>query len=251
MKKYLLIFLLCFVATPALAANTTGYAWSESVGWFDFSPAAVSDTTLSGNAYNDNTGWLVLDGIINTNGTLSGYAWSESVGYFDFSDVTVSNGTFKGYAYNDNTGWLSFEIGTNVTTTWTPAVAVVPQPTRSLGGHRRVLPTPTPPTLPSTNTPSDLTFGVKELKLGDKGSGVKIIQTILNTLGYTVSKTGPGSQGNETDKFGALTKQALIKLQKENNITPTDGNFNSPTKAVILKKLLNLLEQLKTQLANV
>ena len=245
--------MLCFVATPALAANTTGYAWSESVGWFDFSGVTVSDTTVIGNAYNDNTGWLVLDGIINTSGTLSGYAWSESVGYFDFSDVTIANGAFNGYAYNDNTGWLSFEDQTTVTTAWAPAVIVTPQsPSSRLGGYRRALPSvaKTPTTVPNTNTPSKPTSTVRDLKPGDRGNDVKTIQVILNILGYTIATSGPGSVKNETDLFGNLTKQALIKLQKENSITPANGDFNSSTKAVVLKKLLNLLEQLKTQLAN-
>ena len=118
MKKYIITLILCLYLFPSLAsANTTGYAWSESVGWFDFSPAVVSNTDLTGYAYNDNTGWLVLSNITNNNGTLEGYAWSESVGWFDFSNVYIEDNQLKGYAYNDNTGFLNFTDGT-VTTTW-------------------------------------------------------------------------------------------------------------------------------------
>ena len=89
---------------------------------------------------------------------------------------------------------------------------------------------------------------MRVLKLGDQGKEVKTLQIILNILNYKVSEVGPGSPLNETDKCGALTKQALTKLQKENNIIPADGSFNPETKAVVLKKLVELLEQLKAQL---
>ncbi|MBC7766802.1 hypothetical protein H7Y21_02310, partial [Arenimonas sp.] len=67
MKKYL-IALMIFIAVPTFAANTTGFAWSESVGWFDFKNVTVTNTAVTGHAYNDNTGWLVMDGVVNTNG---------------------------------------------------------------------------------------------------------------------------------------------------------------------------------------
>jgi hypothetical protein len=227
--------LLCFVATPAFASNTTGYAWSESLGWFDFTNVTISDTQVTGNAYNDNTGWLVLNGITNTNGTLSGYAWSESVGYFDFSDVAITNGAFSGYAYNDNTGWLSFETGTNVTTTWAPAVA---QTTGYRPAHRRVLPvTSSIPNTPLPTTPSQ----PRNLTLGSQGNDVKTLQVILNLMGYTISTEGPGSLNNESTYFGEKTKQALIKFQKENNITPPEGYFGPKTRDMIIIKLISLL----------
>jgi hypothetical protein len=120
-------FTLYILILPVVvSANTTGYAWSESVGYFDFSNTVVTNSNLTGYAYNDNTGWLVLDGVLNNNGTLSGYAWSESLGYFDFSNVYIEDNQLQGYAYNDNTGWLNF-TDTTVSTTWAPAT---PQPTR-------------------------------------------------------------------------------------------------------------------------
>jgi hypothetical protein len=135
MKKYIIIAALV-ISSPLLAATTTGSAWSESLGWFNFGNVQVNDATLTGTAYNDNTGFLVMDGVTNTNGTLSGFAWSESSGWFDFSHVIVNttNGTLSGDAYNDNTGFLSFDTGTNVTTAWRPAVVVTPPAPVNYGG---------------------------------------------------------------------------------------------------------------------
>ncbi len=250
MKKYILsLFLFCLIITPVFAANTSGNAWSESAGWFNFSNATISDTSVTGYAYNDNTGWLVLDGITNTNGTLSGYAWSESLGYFDFSDVIITNGTFSGYAYNDNTGWLSFESPTNVTTTWTPPDNT-PPPTRSSTGTsiksriknlnemgkidkalelQKKYPNLTTPlsNLPLSSNPRDL-------ELNSQGNDVKILQQFLNSQGFSINTPGQvGSTGHETNYFGNLTKQALIKFQQAHNITPSAGYFGPKTRAFI------------------
>jgi hypothetical protein len=255
MKKYI-IALMLFISVPTLAANTTGYAWSESVGWFDFANVTVTNTTVTGHAYNDNTGWLVLDGITNTNGTLEGFAWSESVGYFNFASTTIQNGAFKGYAYNDNTGWLSFETGTSVTTSWTPAVvAPTPTPTPSGGGGGSSggpsavpLSLRTPTTFPQVNTPAtvpnittptntqiitQLTSTSRNLKQNTRGGDVKTLQQFLNQQGFTISNKGLGSPGLESTFFGNQTKQALIKFQIKNNIKPASGFFGPITKAFI------------------
>ena len=42
---------------------------------------------------------------------------------------------------------------------------------------------------------------------------IKLLQEYLNAHGFILAKTGPGSPGNETQKFGTLTKTALIKFQ--------------------------------------
>jgi hypothetical protein len=51
------------------------------------------------------------------------------------------------------------------------------------------------------------------LEVGSKGTDVTELQQFLNEEGYAVASSGPGSAGNETDYFGALTKNALIKFQ--------------------------------------
>ena len=61
---------------------------------------------------------------------------------------------------------------------------------------------------------------------------VKELQIFLNTHGYPLSNNGSGSPGNETTKFGPLTKKALIEFQKVNNLKP-DGIFGPLTRATL------------------
>jgi len=115
--KYKILTLLILIVLCPKTTNANSYAWSESLGYFNFEDVTVTDSSLLGNAYNDNTGFLNMEGVINNgSGDLSGYAWSESVGYFDFNNVDISSGSFIGYAYNDNTGFLNMS---GVTTPWT------------------------------------------------------------------------------------------------------------------------------------
>lgn len=58
-------------------------------------------------------------------------------------------------------------------------------------------------------------FFNKNLKIGDRNEDVRNLQKILNKNSATeVSAYGSGSSGDETDFFGALTKNAIIKFQE-------------------------------------
>lgn len=54
-----------------------------------------------------------------------------------------------------------------------------------------------------------------DLTLGMIHPEVTTLQRLLNAAGYTVAADGPGSPGNETNKFGAFTKVAVKKFQCE------------------------------------
>lgn len=72
---------------------------------------------------------------------------------------------------------------------------------------------------------STTTF-TRYLQKGDRGADVTVLQKVLNTdLMTQVSVTGEGSAGFETDFFGELTKQAVIKLQKKENLGNSYGFF--------------------------
>lgn len=71
------------------------------------------------------------------------------------------------------------------------------------------------------------------LTVGSLGAEVKALQEFLNAHGYVVAASGAGSPGNETTKFGSLTKAALIKYQKAKGITPAVGYFGVKTRAAV------------------
>ncbi|MCF7834422.1 MAG: peptidoglycan-binding protein, partial [Candidatus Pacebacteria bacterium] len=97
--------------------------------------------------------------------------------------------------------------------------------------------TNTPNILPSNTVPFKTTTPV--LSQNKRSEDVRQLQQALNTLGYTVSISGAGSLGNETTYFGPATKNALIKFQKANNLTP-DGIFGPKSRGVLNALLSNI-----------
>ncbi len=67
------------------------------------------------------------------------------------------------------------------------------------------------------------------LSPNNTGDDVKQLQIFLNTHGYVVSNSGPGSSGSETLMFGALTRKAVQKFQCATGIvctgTPTTTGY--------------------------
>lgn len=87
----------------------------------------------------------------------------------------------------------------------------------------------------------------KNISLGTKGVNVKILQRFLNMYGFIIAKTGPGSERNETEHFGSLTKQVLTNFQlayrqrilsESGSSKLTLGTLDAPTRAFIKKVIL-------------
>jgi Big-like domain-containing protein/fibronectin type III domain protein/putative peptidoglycan binding protein len=91
-------------------------------------------------------------------------------------------------------------------------------------------PSPTLATAQPTLAPISTFQFLENLKLGEKSSDVIKLQQFLNANNDTVTDSGPGSKGHETTYFGIKTKQALIKYQKDHNISGT-GFFGPVTRA--------------------
>lgn len=70
------------------------------------------------------------------------------------------------------------------------------------------------------------------LASGAVGPEVLALQRLLNREGYTVARTGPGSVGRETNRFGAATRTALKTLQKNYGLAQT-GTVDAPTRALL------------------
>ena len=84
----------------------------------------------------------------------------------------------------------------------------------------------------SPTTPSASSF-TQDLEKGMTGDDVKLLQIYLNTHGFPVASSGPGSPKHENTLFGPATKAALIKFQKAKGITPTVGYFGPVTRKYI------------------
>ena len=102
--------------------------------------------------------------------------------------------------------------------------------------------TPATTTIPSAAASLSLTpLFVRALRLRDTGTDVQRLQIYLNTHGFRLAGSGPGSPGQETERFGALTYAALIRFQEANaaailvllRLTKGTGYFGSSTIAVV------------------
>ncbi len=75
----------------------------------------------------------------------------------------------------------------------------------------------------------------RSLTVGMHGDDVKALQVFLNSKGFKLASSGPGSPGNETTKFGALTRDALAKFQISVGIKPPAGFFGLITRGYLKK----------------
>ncbi len=94
------------------------------------------------------------------------------------------------------------------------------------------LPCAVTPAVTTPNPVSTATFTMN-LSLGSHNAQVQLLQQYLNTHGYVIAKTGPGSPGHETTTFGPATKTAVMKFQKAKHISPANGSFGPLTRKAV------------------
>jgi uncharacterized repeat protein (TIGR02543 family) len=73
----------------------------------------------------------------------------------------------------------------------------------------------------------------RNLQVGMTGTDVKELQKYLNAQGFLLANSGPGAPGAETEMFGSLTRQALIRFQLSKGISPAVGYFGPITRAFV------------------
>src|SRR3989344_3356135 len=65
----------------------------------------------------------------------------------------------------------------------------------------------------------------RDLEIGMDGEDIRCLQQYLNGAGFIIATEGVGSPGHETSLFRDLTKEAIIKWQTANGISPASGYF--------------------------
>jgi len=75
----------------------------------------------------------------------------------------------------------------------------------------------------------------RSLIKGASGEDVRALQKYLNSKGFTIAVTGPGSLGSETALFGPATEAALARFQKAKGILPAAGFFGPLTREFVNK----------------
>jgi hypothetical protein len=78
----------------------------------------------------------------------------------------------------------------------------------------------------------------KDLWISVTDNEVKELQKYLNNNGFPVAISGAGSKGKETNYFGVLTKNALVRFQMAHNIYPAKGYFGKITRSFVNNILL-------------
>ncbi len=79
--------------------------------------------------------------------------------------------------------------------------------------------------LQSAHAQSACSF-TRDLYVGvSAGEDVRCLQKFLNASGFTIATSGVGSPGNETTIFGVLTRQAAIRWQTAQGLSPATGTW--------------------------
>lgn len=116
-----------------------------------------------------------------------------------------------------------------VTSSSTPEIVIAPLVVTSTP---EPIVTPAPVVVPTVEPCTTLLFS-QDLRLGDSTEDVKKLQQYLNTHGFVLASSGPGSPGNETTYFGNLTQLGLINFQKSKNIAGELGVLNQSTRELL------------------
>jgi peptidoglycan hydrolase-like protein with peptidoglycan-binding domain len=91
-----------------------------------------------------------------------------------------------------------------------------------------VVPIPEVVVPPVQENVTRLTTFTQVYEVGDIAPEILVIQKLLNNNGYTIANSGAGSKGQETDKLGLATQEAIRRFQRDNGI-PMTGNVGEQT----------------------
>jgi hypothetical protein len=75
-----------------------------------------------------------------------------------------------------------------------------------------------------------LSYGInitRSLELGMVGSDIILLQKHLNSIGFILASSGPGSPGNETTYYGSLTQDAIRRFQCARGVVCSGDAFST------------------------
>lgn len=229
--------------TDSTPAQYTWYVYGsipdviERFPEFESEDAAINTPiifTFSETVSEDLQEHIITEGLFCTDicPTLEG-EWSQNDTVLTYTNTTDygQNQTYEiGLRFDNNTlGALSSVFFT----TGTERIEENEPRRRSSGSGKKKVPEAL--IVPTTSLYSTSFLFTKDLEFGMTHPEVKLLQQYLNTNGFLLTETGAGSINNETDYFGTLTKEALIKFQIANNISPSIGYFGPITRGVVNK----------------
>jgi hypothetical protein len=212
----------------------SGYAWGENIGWVDFSKTTIgTDGVFTGGAYGENIGWITFgtgDNKVLTDwrplsvrlvahssgdgGYLPGYGPKIIIPVIP---IIPTEGCAPGNLFNTTTGNSCTVPPTIISGCDNRNTGFSITTGQSCVGN------------PLTSTPLIL---VRTLRLKILGEDVKQLQIYLNTHGYVIALSGPGSLNHETTKFGLLTFKAVLKFQRAHHLF-LDGVVGPLTRALL------------------
>ena len=239
----------------AFAINSTGTATTSDQTFTTVlcaptvilgSPSSITMSSLSLNAS------IVSDG--GASSTVRGFAWGTTPTY---TSTTTESGTFGISNFSTTISPLScgntyhyvvYAINsTGITTTADSVVTTTACSSASYAGgsistadlSKILTPGTSTTAYLNSRTPQSVIVATISEGLFKNTFGVlytdqevKKLQMYLNSKGYTLASSGPGSAGQETTYFGIRTKTALMRFQKDHGITAT-GYFGPITSAYI------------------
>jgi hypothetical protein len=149
------------------------------------------------------------------------------IGVFQFSETghaaTAKLKGFDIYETNGNIGYAKYVYDRQGTNPWIgcvknpaaiPVIMPVITPAPTSTSTPIVIPPPNPtPVNPTSTTTSLSALITSNLQMGMAGPQVLALQQLLNASGFTIATSGPGSPGNETNQFGKLTREAVMRVQ--------------------------------------
>ncbi len=223
-------------SSVALAAGTTGTSLSVTTD----ESSTCKYATVAGTAYSSMTEtFSTINGLAHT-APVTGFTNGTTYTYYIRCVDAVGNVTTE-----DTT--VSFVVA-NPTPEPEPENSEPEQASSTVYGSistvRRAVSTDTRACTPTTNfspvtgakCPKHIVTNnnfLTNLRIGMNHPDVKRLQQYLNTHGFIVATSGPGSLGKETTYFGSATRTAIVRLQKTYNISPVSGIFGPKTRALL------------------